>query len=88
MLTWDRFGRILISAPFTGVFLLAAANVLIGMRDATEATVAAKAGMILAALALTAIGIGIAVMIITADNAVWCTKDHANDPRCKQVGGG
>ncbi len=76
-------GRVLISSPFLLVSLAYAVSMLRETRYAGTARDRIKITLI--ALAVAAPGVGIMLMVVTADDAVWCTDALAGDPRCRHA---
>lgn len=77
-----HLGRLLVAAPFSLVLLVAAVRLF---RESRHADGGAKIGMTLVALVLAAIGVGIAIMIVTDDDFTWCIGDKKDVPRCRQL---
>ena len=80
-----RIVLLLLLSPMLLVGLVVTLNVLEEARQ--QSNRGKKIALNLGALAVAAVALGLTFLIVTDDDAHWCTKANRDDPTCMHHGG-
>jgi uncharacterized membrane protein len=81
----DRFLLLLLMSPFVLVAFGVAMNALEEARH--QSNTAKRVALKLAALGIASLALGFTFLIVTDDDAHWCTETNRDDPGCMHHGG-